>query len=191
MEKRLAITADGRMTYCSAAEDLVGKGRCNHIAHQLSKESRENFLNRMSENEVNYGKYMPDEEYLLELEERLKRYIPEDLMNDIQKVTNGESWIIAYGYDEEPYQNKGGWGCTEPYPFLTSDGKSFIEMYKLDKQDVYNINDENFVTAFNKNKNLKLEAGSFVLDRNKKLYKAQYPNVDSYDHVFIKHIPSN
>lgn len=34
MTKRLAMTADGKLTYCSASEENVGKGRCNHIGHE-------------------------------------------------------------------------------------------------------------------------------------------------------------
>ena len=32
--KRLAITKDGRLTYCTASEENIGKSRCDHIAHQ-------------------------------------------------------------------------------------------------------------------------------------------------------------
>lgn len=48
MEKRLALTKDGNLTYCTAPEDLIGKGRCNHIAHQGTNESKTEFLNRIS-----------------------------------------------------------------------------------------------------------------------------------------------
>ena len=33
MTKRLAMTVDGRLTYCSADEHNIGKGRCNHVSH--------------------------------------------------------------------------------------------------------------------------------------------------------------
>lgn len=34
MTKRLALTKDGKITYCTASEENIVKGRCNHIAHQ-------------------------------------------------------------------------------------------------------------------------------------------------------------
>lgn len=48
MEKRLALTKDGKLTYCTAPDELVGKGRCNHIAHQSADENKTDFLNRIS-----------------------------------------------------------------------------------------------------------------------------------------------
>lgn len=188
-EKRLALTKDGQLTYCTSSEENIGKGRCNHIVHQNIGESNEDFLNRTSEKEMLYGIYVSDENYMKELNEKLNHFIPEKLRQQAISESNGESWIIAYGYDEEPYCNKGGWGSTEPYPFVTSDGKSYIDMY-INKSDIYDINENNFVTAFNRNKNLSIKDGCFVLDKNKKLYKVSYPNVDDYEHVFIKHIPS-
>lgn len=32
-KKRLALTEDGVMTYCTASEENMGKGRCNHVLH--------------------------------------------------------------------------------------------------------------------------------------------------------------
>lgn len=46
--KRLALNTEGQMTYCSASEENIGKGRCNHIAHQRINESQKDFLERTS-----------------------------------------------------------------------------------------------------------------------------------------------
>lgn len=187
--KRLALTKDGKLTFCTSDPENIGKGRCNHVAHQLPSESKEDFLNRASQKEMHYGSYVVDDDYEKVLKAALEEAFPEKLIEDIKQKSNGESWIIAYGYDEEPYCDNGGWGRTEPYPFITSDGLSFIDMY-INKCDIYEITDENFVTPFNKNKDKRITNGLFALDRNKKIYKAAYPDVDKYDHVFIKHIPS-
>lgn len=48
MNKRLALTKDGRLTYCTASEENIGKGRCNHISHQKPGESQDDFLNRIN-----------------------------------------------------------------------------------------------------------------------------------------------
>ena len=42
--KVLALTEDGRITFCSAPEELRGKGRCNHIAHQKAGQTPEEFI---------------------------------------------------------------------------------------------------------------------------------------------------
>ena len=44
--KRLAMTIDGRLTYCSASDTNIGKGRCNHLNHAKDGESQIDFLNR-------------------------------------------------------------------------------------------------------------------------------------------------
>lgn len=46
MVKRLAMTADGKLTYCSATEENVGKGRCNHIGHSKDGETQFDFVKR-------------------------------------------------------------------------------------------------------------------------------------------------
>ena len=48
MAKRLAMTTDGKLTYCSASDENIGKGRCNHIGHALKGESELDFLNRIN-----------------------------------------------------------------------------------------------------------------------------------------------
>lgn len=47
MNRRLAMTTDGKLTWCTADDERIGKGRCNHIAHQNSDETSEDFCNRM------------------------------------------------------------------------------------------------------------------------------------------------
>lgn len=44
--KRLALTEDGDITYCQSSEENIGKGRCNHIAHQKPNESVEKFMEK-------------------------------------------------------------------------------------------------------------------------------------------------
>lgn len=43
---RFAMNVDGNITECAAREDQIGKGRCNHIAHQLPGESVNDFILR-------------------------------------------------------------------------------------------------------------------------------------------------
>jgi superfamily II DNA or RNA helicase len=56
MPQVLALTEDGRISFCTAPEDQRGKGRCNHIAHaregQSSKEFLEEFGNPSKTNPI-------------------------------------------------------------------------------------------------------------------------------------------
>ena len=52
MTKRLALTVDGNITYCTASDANIGKGRCNHIAHQKDGQSIEDFVSSI-DNEIN------------------------------------------------------------------------------------------------------------------------------------------
>lgn len=47
--KRLAMTVDGKLTYCTADDEHIGKGRCNHIAHQQKGEDPQTFLERANQ----------------------------------------------------------------------------------------------------------------------------------------------
>ena len=46
MAKILALTNDGRITYCTASEENRGRGRCPHLTHQATNESEEQFVTR-------------------------------------------------------------------------------------------------------------------------------------------------
>lgn len=48
-QKVLALTEDGRMSYCTCPPELRGTGRCNHIAHQNPNESVEEFMIRIND----------------------------------------------------------------------------------------------------------------------------------------------
>ena len=191
MTERLALTSDGNLESYSANSTI------NYIDFQKENESKDEFLKRVSACQ-RYSCYMCKDNDIYDLKQLLNKMIPEDIIKYAEKESNGESWIIAYGYNDKPYCNKGSWGKTEVYPFITSDGKSFIDMYITNYRDLTHINEDNFITPFNKNKDI-LELGNidvfinnnfFALDKKKRLYKVNYPNVDDYKHVFIKHIPS-
>jgi hypothetical protein len=48
MNKRLALTKDGQLTYCSSDDEHIGKGSCKHVAHQKLGESQQQFMNRIN-----------------------------------------------------------------------------------------------------------------------------------------------
>lgn len=45
--KRLALTKDGNLTYCTESEENIEKRRCNHMEHQLYNENVKDFLLRI------------------------------------------------------------------------------------------------------------------------------------------------
>ena len=204
MIKRLALTRnyDIKEIYVDEKEDL--NEYCNkddnnnfYLDIQKNNESNEEFLNRISLAQ-RYSCYICNDEDLNRLALKFNNMIPFSLIDVVNRESNGESWIIAYGYSDNPYCNKGSWGKTEVYPFVTSDGKTTLDMFNLTYEDLKNINDNNFVTAFNKNKDIidftnpsyLKENNIYVLDKSKKIYKAEYPDVNDYEHVYVKHIPS-
>jgi hypothetical protein len=46
--RRLALNKNGELTWCIASPDNFGKGRCNHVDHQMDGESRTEFVNRIA-----------------------------------------------------------------------------------------------------------------------------------------------
>lgn len=56
--RRLALTVDGKLTYCTATPENVGKGKCNHVSHQNLVESAEDFLTRIKSNEIKSNDYV-------------------------------------------------------------------------------------------------------------------------------------
>ena len=47
MNRVLALTNDGKLTYCTASKENKGKGRCNHITHQDENENMPQFMERI------------------------------------------------------------------------------------------------------------------------------------------------
>ena len=44
----MALTTDGQLTYCTASDENIGRGRCNHVTHQRLGETQQQFVNRIS-----------------------------------------------------------------------------------------------------------------------------------------------
>lgn len=47
MTRRLAVSEDGTLSFCTADEEHVGKGRCKHLTHQNTDENTEQFADRV------------------------------------------------------------------------------------------------------------------------------------------------
>lgn len=192
MIERLALTNKNEI------EKYEENKENDYLDFQKENETKNKFLKRVSLSR-RYSCYICKDQDIEKLKIKLNNMIPESMINIAKKESDGESWIIVYGYDQKPYCNKGGWGKTESYPFITSDGKTSVDMYKLTYEDSINISDKNFITPFNRNKDINpIEENLnnrnkvfYVLNNDKKIYKAIYPNVEEYEHIFIRHIPSD
>lgn len=51
-EKQLALKTNGEITYCTDYEETIGEGTCDHLAHQKSSESNEQFMERVQNDQV-------------------------------------------------------------------------------------------------------------------------------------------
>ena len=51
------MTTDGKLTYCTAPEENVGKGRCNHVGHARNRESPEYFFKRMKAEDIVFNMF--------------------------------------------------------------------------------------------------------------------------------------
>lgn len=49
MNKVLALTKDGKLTYCVSAPEKRGMGRCNHVEHQGENEDASSFISRITD----------------------------------------------------------------------------------------------------------------------------------------------
>lgn len=60
MGKVLALSQDGKLTYCTASSEQREAGICNHITHQYENESYQEFMKRTRAYPVNVDSYMND-----------------------------------------------------------------------------------------------------------------------------------
>ena len=82
MSKRLAMTTDGRMTYCSASDANIGKGRCNHIIHQNKNENSNDFIKRVEELKENLDHKLNSENKFDRIHAARNKYGLDKLIND-------------------------------------------------------------------------------------------------------------
>ena len=60
--KVLALNVHGHITYCTSPPELRGVGRCNHVAHQRSGESPQQFIERISDEAEKLQKNLDEKE---------------------------------------------------------------------------------------------------------------------------------
>lgn len=77
-KKVLAITKEGKLTYCTADPDKRGIGRCNHVAHKEEDEEVSDFIEKHSKK----GKIIPYKMSILEQSKLMEIRNRTDLANE-------------------------------------------------------------------------------------------------------------
>lgn len=91
-EKILALTTDGRLTFCTASPENRGKGRCNHATHILPGETTQKFLFRVAEE-----KLFPVKEVMMDLPIEIQ-HLNEALLKLDKKIKEPLEIRVVGGY---------------------------------------------------------------------------------------------
>lgn len=100
MSKRLAMTTDGRMTYCSASDANIGKGRCNHIIHQNKNENSNDFIKRVEELKENLDHKLNSGNKFDRIHAARNKYGLDKLINDEDVYVRVTVAQQGYGLDK-------------------------------------------------------------------------------------------
>ena len=121
--KVLAVTTDGKLTYCTASPEDRSKGRCNHVSHQNEDESNGDFMKRVSEDLLKQALINQREEILSQKHAKkldmVKNHENLDILVDdknyqirravaeqrygLDKLINDEDWGIRIAVAEQGY----------------------------------------------------------------------------------------
>lgn len=114
-KKVLALNTDGQLTYCTAPEELRGRGRCNHVEHQGDNQTMEQFLEQVESRMQVSGEIDENLTILEQLDPTLldprstsKRLgLRVDIDDDVEDQTRfTEELIKAYGHIRKPKWDK-------------------------------------------------------------------------------------
>lgn len=97
MAKVLAITEDGRLTYCSAPLELRGKGRCNHVGHANDGESAREFCERI-EREQGVARTYGRDEINMDTWETLELNFPKEAEKAKENMVSYTGFIDIMNY---------------------------------------------------------------------------------------------
>ena len=152
MERVLALTVDGKITFCSAPEEKRGMGRCNHIAHQKPNQSPEDFIASIENNIVVENSEIPDQkEAILNLVSQYGRTENPNWKNVIASLDNPfcigkesdgsyeEAQMIDFNQKQIDYQSGSVYQLTATYEFR---GK----IYECDFGQVPVVNQDGTIT---------------------------------------------
>lgn len=112
-DKRLVLTQDGIMTYCTASEENIGKGRCNHVLHGDPKDMQ-GFMEKAKHYNKNFkidDSIKSNEESSVIVRNAPKYPVNTDFLNQYYKECCDNLWDDA-GYC--PWATKPYESCIDP-----------------------------------------------------------------------------
>ena len=155
MKKRLALTKDGKLTYCTSSEENIGKGRCNHVDHQKNDESQEDFCKRITDMKNDEKKI-----HNLKDEDRIKLIKSKDINDQYLD-------ILVHDEDLDVRPSVADYGRDKDLDVLLNDKdwhvRASVAKCGRDKDLNILVNDRNYdvrvaVAEYNRNKNLDILA---------------------------------
>lgn len=170
---RLALTKQGTFTYCQASDENIGKGKCNHIAHQQNNETHDEFCER-TDFSLQFNNTL----------ELLKDYDSESLSNPIRFGQVEEKYHLTYDecvkhLSDNPniprniFKNelkKGGFKADVESIYQTFDGE---DIYRTTEDKAANllyklVKNHNFEDG---NKRIAIATFVFYAQKNKIMYR--------------------
>ena len=172
MNKRLALTTDGHLTYCTASEENMGKGRCNHVSHQNQNESMEEFMTRANQEHIKSSSlYKSFEKYN---EEARKRR--EGILNVLNNEKPKEETVIAIIKAEENF-------TPEQKTLFNADVvlSKFIDIQQNGTDDQKEFIEDD-IKEFKQSMKSIIEYGSFIMNWDENAKKLEASSNDSRDY---------
>lgn len=141
MTSKLAVNTDGELTYCSASEENLGKGRCNHIVHQ-KYESAEDFTKAV-ENNIEAIKEYAQKDYGYDL---IGKYVVPSDASEWEKCPacglRPKTWTFDNG-------RTAACGCgTGKYNHLSIEATPILKFYQ-ENESLENFDDEELKKNWN------------------------------------------
>ena len=165
-KKVLAITRDGRMTYCICDPELRGVGRCNHIAHQKENETEEKFTERVNNLFADYNPDIPSG--IIDL--CVYRMTDEEKKNLVE--IKGRKQLSDPSIEEGGYIHLDTplWNDVDKKAFSQISGHTVNNINLILKQKLYIVTKED--------KENKYKLGSFIKEKDIEEIKANNPGIE-------------
>lgn len=164
-KKVLAVTKDGRVTYCICPPEQRGIGRCNHIEHQRDGETEEEFINRSNDICADYSSKAPSGDIALSLYR----------MTDEEKSELVE--IKGRKQLADPKIDKGGY-ISLPTPLWNdADKKAFAELSGVSLSNINSILYQKLYIVQEETEDGAWKKGSFIRKKQLNSILDKYPDI--------------
>ena len=165
MTKRLAMTKDGVLTYCTATDENIGKGRCNHVSHQKNGQSIEDYIKSVQKDiEANSFKK-------LSLKEVKFMYENGQNIDELKKINKKTvvDYLVSQGETDFPELAKNG---NFEVKYILAMNKLNLDILKNDKDQfirrriaIEGINLENYINDESHHVRIEVAKHGYGLDK--------------------------